>query len=63
MTADLVFKIWIRVSVAAAAAFLVWTYVPILVPLGIIVAILAAFTWGVRRLAVRYQKPLPDDDA
>jgi hypothetical protein len=55
MTADRVFKLWVRASVGLLVAFVVWNYVPILIPLAVICGGLALFTMGVKRLAVHYR--------
>jgi hypothetical protein len=51
MSADQLFKVWVRVSAALLAAFIVWNFVPILIPLVVVGGALAIFTILVRKLA------------
>lgn len=63
MTADLILKYWIQLSLVLALTFVVWNYIPILIPLAVVGGTLAAFTLLVRRLADRYRRNHPEPSA
>ena len=50
MTEVSILRIWVWLSAVIAVSFLIWTFVPILIPFGVVVAVLGTFAYGVRCL-------------
>jgi hypothetical protein len=63
LSADSVFKLWVRASIGLLAAFVVWNYVPILIPLAVVGGALGLFALGVRKLAARVRAGRDDQRA
>jgi membrane protein implicated in regulation of membrane protease activity len=51
-----IFRMWVWASAAIALGFCVWTFVPILIPFGVVAGVLGAFAYGVRTFARRIEQ-------